>query len=292
MQSIRGFIREVLLEKRAEERAGHVTPGSFEQLDELVDTGCYMHFSDYNKVGIYPKSGFHTPLGFYTYPLDSEMLEKFKKNEIPFASERYFVIVVRPTGNVVNLDELTVDSAIEIINRDGGHVTELGEPAPEKFWEYSMTANIFKVKSGIGQKVDPRKWNTWFRNRGIDGVYDSGMGIIHPNEPKQAVFFRAGALEHVATLNNPLIKKEPRGVPADIVAAFKIFDNERKRLKYHTFMEWYRSLGHMKFIDTIEALAPSDWSVTKRSKVANMMINVRGLDSWLALWQERVGKMS
>jgi uncharacterized protein YjbI with pentapeptide repeats len=39
-----------------------------------------------------------------------------------------------------------------------------------------------------------------FRDLGYTGVVDNGQGIIHPNEPSQAVFFETGALRHIETI--------------------------------------------------------------------------------------------
>ena len=42
-----------------------------------------------------------------------------------------------------------------------------------------------------------------FRDLGYTGVIDEGQGIIHPNEPTQAVFFETGILRHVETIKKP-----------------------------------------------------------------------------------------
>ena len=56
----------------------------------------YMHFSDLNKVGIKPQSGYETPLGIYFYPVNEQILNQLEKGKIPFASERKFLHVVKP----------------------------------------------------------------------------------------------------------------------------------------------------------------------------------------------------
>ena len=58
-----------------------------------------MHFSDLNKIGIKPQSGYETPLGIYFYPVNEEILGQLEKGKIPFASERKFLHVVKPRKN-------------------------------------------------------------------------------------------------------------------------------------------------------------------------------------------------
>jgi hypothetical protein len=38
---------------------------------------------------------------------------------------------------------------------------------------------------------------------GYDGVYDDGYGIIHPNEPNQAVFFNTRIIDVVNIVDIP-----------------------------------------------------------------------------------------
>jgi len=59
----------------------------------------YMHFSDLNKIGIKPQSGYETPLGIYFYPVNEPILQLLEKGKIPFASERKFLHVVKPRKN-------------------------------------------------------------------------------------------------------------------------------------------------------------------------------------------------
>tara|TARA_Y100001963_G_scaffold160236_1_gene269392 strand:+ start:6472 stop:8388 length:1917 start_codon:yes stop_codon:yes gene_type:complete len=67
----------------------------------------YMHFSDLNKIGIKPQSGYETPLGIYFYPVNEEILGQLEKGKIPFASERKFLHVVKPRKNteILYVDE-------------------------------------------------------------------------------------------------------------------------------------------------------------------------------------------
>ena len=49
----------------------------------------------------------------------------------------------------------------------------------------------------------PVIWNSIFRKIGIDGAVDSGEGIIHSNEPSQAVFFSIKPIKTIRRYDNP-----------------------------------------------------------------------------------------
>lgn len=262
MDLLKEFVQSVLLERRAEERVGHVTQNDMDQLTDFVDKGCYIHFSHYNKVGMNPKSGFHTPFGFYTYPLDMTTLADIRRGSVPFAQDREWLLVVKPKdpSRVLTLGDVTLEQAMEVtgLNEEElslmtDHAVNDGTPG-ERLWVYSML-----------QSKDIVAWNAWFRKRGIDGVYDNGLGIIHPNEPYQAVFFRVGALEHVASLKNPILKDRNSAVAERLKkarVAFRAFDAERKRLGFRTFKEWDDSFPDVwGWLDDLNKVAPAGFTV-------------------------------
>lgn len=88
-------------EATAAKKRGIALPTMLEKLKkysvpaEQVPTH-YMHFSDINKIGIKPKSGFDTPLGIYFYPVNEIILRQLEEGKIPYASERKFLHVVKP----------------------------------------------------------------------------------------------------------------------------------------------------------------------------------------------------
>ena len=105
----------------------------------------YMHFSDLNKIGIKPQSGYETPLGIYFYPVNEEILGQLEKGKIPFASERKFLHVVRPRKNA------------EILYTD------------ESFTEQDFNEKLVKLFSeSVGKKLTKR-----MARRTPDGEIDS-----------------------------------------------------------------------------------------------------------------------
>lgn len=74
-------------------------------LQQYVDKGCFIQFSDIEKLGINPRSEFNTPLGIYAYPLTNDIYRQFRQNSIPFASDRKYIILFKPENlNIVSVD--------------------------------------------------------------------------------------------------------------------------------------------------------------------------------------------
>jgi len=55
-----------------------------------------MQFSNVNKLGINPKSGYRTPLGIYSYPITDRLYRQFINGKLPFAQDRKYIIVFKP----------------------------------------------------------------------------------------------------------------------------------------------------------------------------------------------------
>jgi hypothetical protein len=86
-----------------------------------------------------------------------------------------------------------------------------------KLWNIArMTA--MKIARRINKNSSP-VWNGLFRAIGIDGFVDYEGGIIHPNEPTQAVFFNIQAVKNVKLYDN---KYSPNDVEAAKVRGEKI----------------------------------------------------------------------
>lgn len=63
----------------------------------------YMQFSDIDKLGINPQSDFNTPLGIYSYPITQDTLQSLYKGQLPYATERNYIIVfkIRDNTNII-----------------------------------------------------------------------------------------------------------------------------------------------------------------------------------------------
>lgn len=171
----------------------------------------FISFTEIDKLGINPKSKHETPIGIYAYPIKyvAQMLGDTKSGDaLPFAGEQPFANIFRARGNIVDLGTVSLSEInhyltklteyLETIEPDlGGAVDQAKEAAFEEAQVQSNAGRFWYVTMSIAQIVAQLTgtktvvaWNKIFRVLGIDGCVDSqGKGIIHENEPIQAVFF-------------------------------------------------------------------------------------------------------
>ena len=189
----------------------------------------FVSFTSIDKLGINPSSPYNTPLGIYSYPV-SYMVRGLYRGEamneiVPFAGDSKFANTFRATGNIVNVTSMKGNEVSEYykkINKvyrkySGLSFKESADQVEQfivdaqnvamhktlpggQFWYVSMMA-----AEGIAQftgSAVPVAWNKLFRECGIDGVVDTGRGIIHTSEPTQAVFFSISAITDVKRFEN------------------------------------------------------------------------------------------
>jgi hypothetical protein len=196
----------------------------FEIVKRLEDENRFITFSHVERFGINPQSNFETPLGIYAYPmvgrngLASERLQKF---DFPFAAKRKFVHIFEPVNmsTILVLQDVTDAQGLRITNA----MTSFVENSPQLTSRQYMSAagdalvwtpggrlwyHTMKKALLYGKSRPTVAWNKLFRMVGINGCIDYNDGIIHENEPEQAVFFSQSAVRLLATLENPQTKRD------------------------------------------------------------------------------------
>ncbi len=125
-------------------------------------------------------------------------------------------------------------SEVEFLSKYRREQANLGKMKPEisledvkNIWDYTEKANVvdgpyfngkertFATRSSIIWNLtrenvannDPKKWRKVLLSLGYEGVVDPGYGIIHPNEPYQAVFFSEGFVSTLDYVPNPTIDR-------------------------------------------------------------------------------------
>lgn len=202
---------------------------SAEQIDKS-----FVSFTTIDKLGINPKSKYDTPNGIYAYPLGSVLhaiqrdMGRTFSSILPFAGEAPYFNVFEVEGNVISLHEYnqvetTLKKLIDFGNKVAAANNKKMGALPEEYrqlytaeelWSYSLyIANGFN-EDPLSSPSIARKWATVFRKVGVDGVIDEGAGIIHENEPRQAVFFTSEVIKNVkrfvnASNNGSTGKKQP-----------------------------------------------------------------------------------
>ena len=156
------------------------------------------------KFGINPRSSFNTPMGIYSYPIDYVLAVA---GNVPYQKNAPFIWVFESTGNILDLSnykesDLKRDMSKlgEVANWDEERIHNMdsgkSQPPANKIWELVRNmAYEFKGKQIV-------QWSKLFRKIGYSGVVDWGKGIIHPNEPTQAVFFSISDLNPIELIRN------------------------------------------------------------------------------------------
>jgi hypothetical protein len=191
---------------------------------------CFVSFTEIEKLGINPKSKHETPLGIYAYPAEyvhraSSYGKKSMDNSVPFAGDSEFANIFSAKGNIVDVPAMSttdmneyyekmkkywhdiVGGSYEDASSEVGRLIDRSEyhsnhsdSAGGRFWFVTMELAEF-ISDHLQQKRTV-SWNKLFRAIGIDGCVDNGAGIIHTNEPTQAVFFSKSVIQNNKRVQN------------------------------------------------------------------------------------------
>ena len=117
---------------------------------------------------------------------------------------------------------------------------EILKNACDNALQRDLTASAVWNFTRLVADENPVKWNSLFRKIGILGVIDNGDGIIHTNEPSQAVFFNTKSFEVVDIIKNSQSSyKTYSSIPdrninkksiRTMAKAFKLKNNELRKL--------------------------------------------------------------
>lgn len=150
-------------------------------------------------------SEYDTPLGMCSYPLDYTI--KYNITGVPFASNAAYILVFRPTSfnKIWVLDNSrTAEIAtkmLKAITRMLGiqHESNIKFDSDKELWYYMYDA--IRSVSSYDNKAALLARNI-LTSVGLIGVNDPGNGILHKNEPTQAVFFNVHDLQLLSTITN------------------------------------------------------------------------------------------
>ena len=235
-----------VLQDRLRDTTNEVVPGQ---------PNLFISFTGVDKLGINPQSKYNTPLGIYAYPAKyaSEILGDYDAaTSLPFAGDSPYANLFNARGNIVDVSNMSLDQNIEY----GKKMAEIWAKVSEKSWKESVDevesiindaednarfraypgGQFWYTTMRVSEKLLAKKWgikdsvawNKLFRLLGIDGVIDTGIGIVHTSEPTQAVFFSISPIQNVQRVNN-------KYSPSDIEVSKQ--EGERKQNKIKSFLE-------------------------------------------------------
>lgn len=166
----------------------------------------FVSFTSLEKLGINPGSEFKTPLGIYSYPLtyvnDAIAGGEHPGDALPFAGNFEFANLFSAKGNIIDLNNVSKSEYDEYVEKILSNYPKR-QKAVDK--ANKSTASFGQKLWSLTQQIankDPVEWNAVFRKIGISGCYDKGEGIIHTNEPTQAVFFSIQSITQVERFDN------------------------------------------------------------------------------------------
>jgi hypothetical protein len=175
----------------------------------------FVHFSSVQKIGVNPRTTYKTPAGVYAYPIDYVLSKSVKK--LPYGNEFSFIFVIRAKDKILNLNEYTMQQYNLDKKKLYNYVVELiknkNHPWSLEYYKNAVNAvkDSSKIKSPGGylwylmwvcSDHNPAIWNRILRYLGYNVVADYSEGIIHENEPTQAIFTTVKAFEVVEHFNN------------------------------------------------------------------------------------------
>lgn len=191
------------------------------------------------KIGINPNNAYGTPIGIYTYPIDYVLK---LHGDVPFASghPNIFVVQLKPELNYIDAATYTEEDLKNDMSKL--HEDELDKHGFNKYEVLTHTARntaLVQTPAGIlwnltrllasrsviiaglnapdkhvgSAKKDKLKitvlWNKIFQKLGYAGFINYNKeGIIHGNEPTQAIFFSKASFTVIDLIKNITPKTE------------------------------------------------------------------------------------
>lgn len=178
------------------------------------DPNIFISFTDLPKIGMNPMTRYNTPAGIYTYPIQmiSDRLKPNMKHDkfadlFPFAAYRKFAFLVRATKPIT----LVQSYSNENLKLDIEKFKKLTNVSDETIASYMNRATVntpfgrfwaITYFHTINDERPTVSWNSLLRKLGFHSILDNGSGIIHPNEPTQAVFLSKSDFEVVEQLHH------------------------------------------------------------------------------------------
>ena len=192
----------------------------------------FVTYTKLPKVGINPKSNYNTPIGIYSYPLEYILKRAYGNGSVfgaaPFASEsKYVHLFEQRSRNILDVstynnndynrdkqvlinyfssisDEDSVRQAIQEYERSmNWHGRDTSGGKIIWFLIYNLMARFSRTRETI------EATKILYRVLGYDAVYDrDGRGVIHENEPTQAVHFNIQTIRIVESFENRGIARD------------------------------------------------------------------------------------
>lgn len=197
---LQDFLEDVLNEdKPIGEKNKEIWQYLLRKYSEKDTKNLYLTFVSEDKVGINPKTLHNTPTGVYSYPLDY-ILKLIKTGEkIPFRGNKSpkKIKILQATSDKVLSNDLSEKDYEKCIEK----LKKMNEPKEKEFingWDKFIKnaertsriqtpfGKLWGVTLELSESIS--NWSKIILSLGFDYVVDNGQGVIHENEPTQALF--------------------------------------------------------------------------------------------------------
>lgn len=229
----------------------------------------FVSFVSVDKIGINPNSSYKTPNGVYTYPMNFLV----KGNKVPFrgrSAPKKIKILKAKSEKVLDhnlskeeYEELRIkliekseeklkkgdkDKELNRIQSIKNHIRTLESYAISK----TPFGKLWSVTRSLAKT--PNEWSKILIDLGFDWVNDKGAGIIHENEPTQAVFLSPKAYdvvdeEYISTEER--YKDLHKNVISDMKDIEVLLKDKPKEDVYNILMSKYSEIKKANLIDSI-----------------------------------------
>jgi hypothetical protein len=143
--------------------------------------------------------------------------------------------------------------------RQNGMYDQFENTSPEEFAEI---ANKFRAISGSKPTT---RWSKVFQGLGYDGLIDNGDGIIHQNEPTQALFFNKKSFSEVETIHNITYSHKPYRVDTEWYYDYLKFAKYLEKHSRKPFNEEEVNLINSFIWENPEAIRVINWNLLPES---------------------------
>lgn len=274
-----------------------------------------LHYSDLNKVGINPDSGYATPMGIYAYIFDREWFDTLRRGKTPFAGKRKYLhliqikrgdrknyIKVRPSGRAMNYSSRQYERDLEVLapeyGREAVGKTILASGRNPNTVSDAAIARVFKtwaetverdanVKSPIGY--------IWAVTYKIANLIHSGRKAITLWNRMLRDLGIDGVIDYGAGLiheNEPrqMVILDPRSYKRVLTVTKEEIERERSA-GIADAPEVKQLEGRMKtFFETLKTLdkkLPYNWAYVSKDDLKRISKDFqKALDYWNSIWDD------
>lgn len=234
----------------------------------------FVSFTSIEKLGVNPGSVYNTPIGIYAYPakyVSSRLDNMHPSQTLPFAGDQPYANIFSVSGNIIDISDLSSSDYEDYLNKlepiyqrianvsesaASEAIAKLDSSSPSNALVSSFGGRLWYITTEIAKLSNGKPavaWNSIFRSIGIDGVVDNGAGIIHENEPTQAVFFSSKSIKSVERVDN---KYSPDDIRKRVYHGQSKKDLLRKLKTANTEenIELMGDAGNLRYIDYVKDL--------------------------------------